>query len=76
MPNLMLITFVHLLIEEGVYSELRLEVYDALGRSLNVVYSEDTKRVVLSRGNLETGVYLFRLLGDDKIIGIGKLIVQ
>jgi hypothetical protein len=63
-------------IEEGNYNQLQLEVYDALGRSINVVYSEDTKRIVLSKGNLEAGVYWFRLLGDDKVVGTGKLVVQ
>lgn len=63
-------------LNEGEYNQLQLEVYDALGRSLKVVYSEDTKRVILSRGNLEAGVYLFRLIGDDKVVGTGKLVVQ
>jgi len=63
-------------IDEGNYNELQLEVYDALGRSINVVYSEETKRIVLSKGNLEAGVYWFRLLGDDKVVGTGKLVVQ
>lgn len=63
-------------IEEGNYNQLQLEVYDALGRSINVVYSEDTKRIVLSKGNLEAGVYWFRLLGDDEVVGTGKLVVQ
>jgi hypothetical protein len=63
-------------VSEGSYNELSLEVYDALGRSLNVVYAQNDKQVVLSRGNLEAGVYWFRLLGDDKVVGTGKLIVQ
>lgn len=63
-------------IGEGNYKEVQLEVYDALGRSINVVYSEDNNRLVLSRGNLEAGVYWFRLLGDAKVIGSGKLVVQ
>ena len=63
-------------LNEGKYNELQLEVYDALGRSLKVAYSEDTKRVVLSRGNLEAGVYLFRLIGDGQLVGTGKLVVQ
>jgi hypothetical protein len=63
-------------IEKERYNQLQLEVYDALGRSINVDYSQDTKQVVLSRGNLETGVYSFRLLGDGKVVGTGKLVVQ
>jgi hypothetical protein len=63
-------------IEEGDYNALGLEVYDALGRSVNVVYSEETNRLVLSRGNLKAGVYWFQLLGDGKVVGSGKLVVQ
>lgn len=63
-------------IEAENYSLLRLEVYDALGRSVNVIYTQDNRRVVLSRGNLKAGVYAFRLLGDDKLLGTGKLVVQ
>lgn len=63
-------------IEEGNYNTFKLEVYDALGRSMNVAYSEGNKRLILSKGNLEAGVYWFRVLGDGKLVGAGKLIVQ
>jgi len=61
---------------EGDYNQLQLEVYDALGRSIPVTYTQDTKRVVLSRKNLEVGIYGFRLIGEDKVIGTGKLVVS
>jgi len=63
-------------VEEENYRQLQLEVYDALGRQMNVAYSEDAKRVVLSKGDLDTGVYWFRLLGDEKVVGTGKIVVQ
>jgi len=63
-------------VNQGNYNQLQLEVYDALGRSIPITYTEDTKRVVLSRGNLGAGVYWFRLIGDGQVIGSGKLIIE
>lgn len=63
-------------VQKESYSELSLELYDALGRQVPVSYTVNAKGIVLSRGSLEAGMYWFNLTGDDEPIHVGKLIVK
>jgi hypothetical protein len=61
---------------EGIdYQELRLSVFDAMGR---LVYNTQTtgNSIELLRGNLTEGLYFYRLEGDNVLINTGKIIVR
>ena len=63
-------------IDNKHYEELRLEVYDLMGRKVKSVQAFDTNQVVLKRGNMEQGVYFYRLEGDNQLISTGKIQVK
>ena len=63
-------------IDNKHYEELRLEVYDLMGRKVKSVQAFDTNQVVLKRGNMEQGVYFYRLQGDQQVISTGKIQVK
>jgi hypothetical protein len=58
------------------YDELQLTVYDVSGRAVVEKQAYSNNKVELSRGNLQPGVYFFRLVGDDALINTGKIVVQ
>lgn len=58
------------------YQELTLEVFDLAGRVVTQKVTSASDRIQLSRGDLQTGVYLYRLRGDGRLLGTGKIMVQ
>lgn len=56
--------------------ELRLVVYDLMGRQVAQVSDENTNQITLERNNLEEGIYVFSLFVNDKLIGTGKIIAK
>lgn len=65
-----------LTVEGGRYRTLDVHIFDALGREVQHVVSTNGKQVDVFKGDLTTGVYYFRLLGDQKVIGSGKLAIE
>ncbi len=58
------------------YNLLELEVYDLLGRKMASRQVSFSNQVQLERGNLQTGIYVYRLIGDQQIISTGKITVD
>lgn len=63
-------------VEGETYEELTLMVYDAMGRQVATLSQQHTNQIELPRKNLETGVYLFKLLGNGIPISSGKIVAQ
>jgi hypothetical protein len=56
--------------------QLDLFVYDVAGRQVAFKQVQNQTTIELERGNLKTGIYLFRLEVESQLVGTGKLIVQ
>jgi hypothetical protein len=63
-------------VEGNVYDDLTLMVYDVMGRQVAHISEENTNRIELPRNNLETGIYVFKLLGNGQPISSGKIIAR
>ncbi|MCI4442116.1 MAG: metallophosphoesterase [Lentimicrobium sp.] len=60
-----------------INSDTKLLVTNILGQRVsNVLYSYETNRIVLKRGNLKPGVYIYQLIKNNVEIGTGKFIVE
>lgn len=60
-------------IEEGEFEVLEIEVYDMVGRQMQYLQTFDTNQITLQRGNLNQGIYIYRLIGDGVLLGTGKI---
>lgn len=58
------------------YETLELQVFDVTGRAVDATRDYQKNRIQLSRGQLQPGIYLYQLVGDDQLINTGKIIVQ
>ena len=55
---------------------MKLQLFDVVGNSVLVKEDIRQSRFTISGENLSTGLYFYRLTGDDKMIGTGKLLIQ
>ena len=55
---------------------ISLEVFDMSGKKMNIDYSINAKGIVLKKGNLANGYYLFRIILDSDNIYTGNLIIR
>lgn len=63
-------------VEGKAYEELTLVVYDLMGRQVALVSRTNTNAIELQRNVLESGIYVFKLLGDGNTISTGKIVAQ
>lgn len=61
---------------EGPYSQLQLRVYDLQGRMVIQQRCNGANQLVIQRGELAPGVYVFEVSDDALPIGTGKLVVR
>lgn len=54
---------------------IQLEVYNSLGQLVKSQQS-NSSQFVLHRGNLAAGIYVYRVIAEEKVLGSGKLSVQ
>ena len=47
-----------------------------MGRQVAHVSKDNTNQIELPRNNLETGVYVFKLLGNGQPISSGEIVAQ
>jgi rhodanese-related sulfurtransferase len=52
------------------------EIYDAQGRFLNRIASNINNEFLIDKNSYEAGIYLFRVLSDNKTFNQGKFIVE
>lgn len=53
-----------------------LTLYNVFGQMVKQINNISGHSVTLNRDNLPTGVYLYRLMGNDNVISTGKLVVS
>lgn len=60
------------------YTLVRLEVYNIIGGKVKVVEGISDAEFTLDRGGLNDGIYIYKLLNEEKgdLIGSGKLIIR
>jgi hypothetical protein len=63
-------------VEGGEFDKLELQVFDLLGRQVAYEQANSANQVELHKGHLESGMYVYRLIGDDKLISTGKVRVE
>jgi hypothetical protein len=63
-------------VEGAEFDELEVQVFDLLGRQVAYKRTFSTSQIELTKGNLQTGMYVYRLIGDDKLISTGKVKVK
>lgn len=51
-------------------------MYDINGREVNVKNTVSDNQVLIERGDLSRGTYFFKLLQNNKVIGMDKLVVE
>jgi uncharacterized repeat protein (TIGR01451 family) len=62
-------------LEKGQFSIATFELFDMLGKRL-VTQNFSGKTFEFNRQSIPSGVYLFKISTDNKIIGTGKLVIQ
>lgn len=61
---------------DAVYQELNVLIFDALGRQVAVVQEQNVSQITIAKNGLETGIYFFRVLDGESVIGSGKFVVK
>jgi len=61
---------------DTVYNNVTFMLYDALGRLVKVVRGSNTSYINVSRGNLASAVYFYRIICNQKIKATGKLVIE
>ncbi len=60
--------------QAGRKSEIRLVMYDVLGREVKK-FKVQSEKFKVGRGNLPNGMYFYKIATNDGIIGTGKLVI-
>ena len=63
-------------IANGTIANDELKIYDMLGREVRPAIIINSDSFVISRGDLKSGMYFYRLINKNLFISSGKLIVQ
>jgi len=54
-----------------------LKVFDVFGREvLNSTLENNSNKLILSKSQLNTGIYFYKVFQKEKVIGMGKLVVE
>ncbi|MES2555864.1 MAG: T9SS type A sorting domain-containing protein [Bacteroidota bacterium] len=50
--------------------------YDMAGKEVMVIANPENHQLQIARGNLESGIYQFRLTNNERLIGYGKMVIE
>lgn len=56
------------------YEQVKVEIFDIMGSSVRKV-SSNSNEIIIKRGSLNNGVYLYIVTGNDEVLASGKLVV-
>lgn len=65
-----------LILSEALHADSRIELVDASGRSLRVMFGNGSREVLMDRGHLESGLYVLRVMRDGEHIGSTRIIIH
>ena len=57
-------------------------MYDLLGREVKAVDSKQSAihkneiEIKIEKGNLKAGIYFYKVMSEQGVIGVGKLVIQ
>ncbi len=60
---------------DKMFKDATLIVYNSLGQQVKQINNISGQTITLNRNNLQSGLYLYHLTQDEKIITIGKIII-
>lgn len=60
----------------GGIDDLKLHIYDALGKEVSPSVIHNPDGFVIQRGNLPSGFYLYKVVGNNGFIQTGKIIIR
>ena len=60
---------------KGDMHQLQLKIYNVTGYEVKQ-YRFQTSSLTIERGNLPEGMYWYQVLGNEEVIGEGKLIIE
>ena len=58
------------------FKKIELQLFDALGRMSMQTAVQGSQELHLLRGDLQTGLYFYRMIGDGELLQSGKIIVK
>jgi len=61
---------------EKPLKNIRLELVNMLGQSIPVDYTVGSNQILLNRGNIPSGIYIFKVIADNEVIGGGRLMME
>jgi len=61
---------------EEQYESITLQIFDVAGRQIQQIQSKSSQKIMLQRGNMLQGAYIYRLEADGQLLNTGKLIVH
>lgn len=64
------------ILDHSNYQEVNLMIYDITGQQVRSIQANNQQQILLERGDLSQGVYLFRIEADNQLLETGKLIVK
>jgi len=71
------INYVNIEFAEKLGQDAELKVYNTLGQVvLRKLLNEGQKKISIELDDLNSGIYLFEVLGDKKVLGVGKFVVE
>lgn len=65
-----------LTIEGNIGKEYQLKIVDLLGKTIKEIKNITTREVPVEKGNMNTGMYFYKVITDNKVIADGKFIVE
>lgn len=60
----------------SAFGEISFLLYDINGREVRKMERFDVAQTVLERGDLRSGMYVYKFLGDNQLLASGKIILQ
>ena len=64
-----------LVFENAEGKELEIKIYKSTGRYLKTLFSDKKSQLKISKQGMASGLYLFHVLENGKILGVGKFII-
>lgn len=57
------------------YQDIQVQILDVSGKTIKILQTEQ-QPITVQRDNLSQGLYFYRLIGDQKLVQTGKLVVR
>jgi len=62
--------------KDVILSDATLEITNVLGQSVRAVKNINTNTIPIERGDLQSGIYFYRLTNNQTLVSTGKLVIE